>query len=123
MTTRIAVLDDWQGVARASADWAPLAARAEITFFEDALADGDAVAARLRDFEIVMSMRERTPFPASLIAKLPKLRMLSITGARNRSVDLDALAARGIVVTRTASGEDGSATAELALCQIGRAHV
>src|SRR3546814_16762072 len=61
-------------------------------------------------------MRERTPFPASLIAKLPKLRMLSITGARNRSVDLDALAARGIVVTRTESGEDGSATAELALC-------
>jgi phosphoglycerate dehydrogenase-like enzyme len=115
MTVRIAVLDDWQGVARSSADWSALAARAEITFFEDALPDEDAAAVRLRDFDIVMSMRERTPFPASLIARLPKLRMLSVTGARNRSVDLKALAERGIVVTRTEAGEDGSATAELAL--------
>ena len=115
MTIRIAVLDDWQGVARASADWSALEARAEISFFEDAVPDEDAAAARLADFDIVMSMRERTPFPASLIARLPKLRMLSVTGARNKSVDLGALAERGIVVTGTESGEDGSATAELAL--------
>jgi phosphoglycerate dehydrogenase-like enzyme len=102
-------------VARTSADWTELAARAEIVFFEDALPDEDAAAARLEDFDIVMSMRERTPFPASLIARLPKLRMLSVTGARNRSVDLKALAERGILATRTEAGEDGSATAELAL--------
>ncbi len=115
MTIRIAVLDDWQGVAKTSADWTALAARADISFFEDALPDEDAAAARLKDFDIVMSMRERTPFPASLIARLPKLRLLSITGARNRSVDLKALAERGIIATRTESGENGSATAELAL--------
>lgn len=114
-TIRIAVLDDWQGVARSSADWTTLAARADVSFFEDALSDEDAAAARLAGFDIVMSMRERTPFPASLIARLPKLRMLSVTGARNKSVDLAALAARGIVVARTESGENGSATAELAL--------
>lgn len=115
MTVRVAVLDDWQGVARTSADWSALTARAEVVFFEDALPDEDAAAARLKDFDVVMSMRERTPFPASLIARLPKLRMLSVTGARNKSVDLEALAARGILATRTEAGEDGSATAELAL--------
>ena len=93
-------LDDWQGVARASADWSALAARAEISYFEDALPDEDAAAARLADFDIVMSMRERTPFPASLIARLPKLRMLSVTGARNKSVDLKALADTGRVTKR-----------------------
>jgi phosphoglycerate dehydrogenase-like enzyme len=115
MTIKIAVLDDWQGVAKTSADWTALVARAEVSFFEDALPDEDAAAARLADFDIVMSMRERTPFPASLIARLPKLRLLSVTGARNKSVDLEALAERGIVATRTEAGEDGSATAELAL--------
>ncbi|TCR66128.1 D-2-hydroxyacid dehydrogenase family protein [Bosea sp. BK604] len=115
MTIKVAVLDDWQGVARTSADWTALTARAEVRFFEDALPDEDAAAARLKDFDVVMSMRERTPFPASLIARLPKLRLLSVTGARNKSVDLKALAERGIAATRTEAGEDGSATAELAL--------
>jgi phosphoglycerate dehydrogenase-like enzyme len=114
--TKIAVIDDWQGVARMSADWSPLSERAEISFFEDALSDEDAIVQRLQDFDIVMSMRERTPFPARLIARLPKLRMLSVTGMRNLSVDLEALSARDITVTRTEAGESGQATAELALC-------
>lgn len=114
--TRVAVLDDWQGVARSSADWSPLAARAELVFFEDALADEDALAERLADFDVILSMRERTPFRAGLIARLPRLRMLSVTGMRNRSVDVAALARRGVVVTRTEAGETGEATAELALC-------
>jgi phosphoglycerate dehydrogenase-like enzyme len=114
--TRIAVIDDWQGAARASADWAPLEARAEIVFFEDPLPEEDAAAERLAEFDIVMTMRERTPFPASLIARLPKLRLLSVTGPRNPSVDLNALAERGIVATKTGFGEGGdAAAAELAL--------
>jgi phosphoglycerate dehydrogenase-like enzyme len=115
MRPRIAVTDDWQGIARASADWTALEACADITVFRDAFPDEDTAAAALAPFDIIMSMRERTPFPASLIARLPRLRMLSVTGPRNRSVDRAALAARGIVVTRTDAGEDGSATAELAL--------
>lgn len=115
MTPSIAIIDDWQGIARQSADWASLEARGTLTFFTQAFASEDEAAAHLAPFDIVMSMRERTPFPASLVARLPRLRMLSVTGARNRSVDLAALAARGIAVTRTESGEDGSATAELAL--------
>src|SRR5688572_15066016 len=103
--TKIAVIDDWQGAARKSADWASLEARAAITFFDQAFATEDAAAKALADFDIIMTMRERTPFPASLIARLPKLRLLSITGPRNMSVDLHALKERGIVATKTGFGD------------------
>jgi phosphoglycerate dehydrogenase-like enzyme len=114
--TRVAVLDDWQGVARGAGDWAPLQARAEVVFFQDAFADADDAAAKLADFEIVLSMRERTPLPGSLINRLPKLRMLGMTGARNASLDTPACTARGIPVCSTQGGVyNDSATAELAL--------
>jgi phosphoglycerate dehydrogenase-like enzyme len=114
--TRVAVLDDWQGVARGAADWAPLQARAEVVFFSDAFADADDAAAKLADFEVVLSMRERTPLPGSLIDQLPKLQMLGMTGARNLSLDTPACTARGIPVCCTqGGGYNDSATAELAL--------
>jgi phosphoglycerate dehydrogenase-like enzyme len=114
--TRVAVLDDWQGVARGAADWAPLQARAEVVFFSDAFADQDDAAAKLADFDIVLSMRERTPLPGSLINKLPKLRMLGMTGMRNASLDTAACTARGIPVCSTqGGGYNDSATAELTL--------
>lgn len=114
--TKIAVLDDWQGVARGSADWSALAARAEVVFFAHPFASEDDAAARLVDFEIVLTMRERTPLPASLIERLPNLRMLGITGARNASLDTAACTARGVVVCNTVSTGGGeSAPAELAL--------
>ncbi|MCB8880679.1 D-2-hydroxyacid dehydrogenase family protein [Acidisoma cellulosilytica] len=114
--TKVAVLDDWQGIAEESADWSPLKARAEISFFADAFSGEDEAAAALADFEIVLTMRERTPFPASLIARLPKLRLIGMTGSRNASLDLAACKARGITVSNTETrGNSGSATAELAL--------
>jgi len=114
--SKVAVLDDWQGVARPSADWAPLEARAEVVFFPEAFATEDAAAAALASFDIILSMRERTPLPASLIGRLPKLRMLGITGKQNASLDLAACGAHGIVVSNTTTAGGGSAaTAELAL--------
>jgi phosphoglycerate dehydrogenase-like enzyme len=114
--TKVAVLDDWQGVAQTSADWPQLMARAEVVFFPHAFADEDDAAAKLADFDIVLSMRERTPLPGSLIARLPKLRMLGMTGARNASLDTAACTARGIVVCNTqGGGANEAATAELAL--------
>ena len=114
--TKVAVLDDWQGVARQSADWSKLEARAEVTFFPTAFADENDAARQLADFDIVLSMRERTPLPASLINRLPKLRMLGMTGARNASLDTAACTARGIVVCNTTGGGNNeAATAELAL--------
>ena len=64
--TKVAVLDDWQGVARTSADWSPLQARAEVVFFAKAFDNEDDAARQLADFDIILSMRERTPLPASL---------------------------------------------------------
>jgi phosphoglycerate dehydrogenase-like enzyme len=114
--TKVAVLDDWQGIARSSGDWSPLEARADVTIFQDAFADQDDAAAKLADFDIVLSMRERTPLPGSLINRLPKLRMLGMTGGRNASLDTPACTARGIVVCNTqGGGYADSATAELAL--------
>jgi phosphoglycerate dehydrogenase-like enzyme len=114
--TKVAVLDDWQDVARSSADWSPLSARAEVVFFARAFDDEDDAAAQLADFEIVLSMRERTAMPASFINRLPKLRMLGITGARNASLDTEACTARGISVCSTEGGAGTEAApAELAL--------
>jgi phosphoglycerate dehydrogenase-like enzyme len=116
MMTKVAVLDDWQGVARSSADWSPLIARAEVVFFEQAFQDESDAALKLADFEIVLSMRERTPLAGSLIDRLPKLRMLGITGSHNRSLDTAACTARGVVVCNTmGGGASQAATAELAL--------
>src|SRR6201993_3741833 len=114
--TKIAVLDDWQGVARGSADWSPLQARADVVFFAKAFDNEDDAARQLADFDIVLSMRERTPLPGSLINRLPKLRMLGMTGARNASLDTPACTSRGIPVCSTqGGGYNDSATAELAL--------
>jgi phosphoglycerate dehydrogenase-like enzyme len=114
--SKVAVLDDWQGVARQSADWFELESRAGVTIFADAFRDEDDAAAQLADFDIVLSMRERTPLPGSLINRLPKLRMLGMTGARNASLDTAACTARGIVVCSTSGGGNSeAATAELAL--------
>ena len=113
--TKIAVLDDWQGIARQSADWSALQARADVTFFDDAFADEADAAARLADFDILLAMRERTHFTGSLLKRLPKLRMLGTTSGRTLSLDMATATAQGIVVCNTGSGPGSAATAELAL--------
>ncbi len=113
--TQIAVLDDWQRVARASADWAPLMARAEVTFFEAPFANEDAAAQELSQSDIILATRERTPFPPSLVARLPRLRMFGLTGSRAALIDIDGMLSRGITVCHTGSGPSGNSTAELAL--------
>ena len=100
--TRVAILDDYQGVALRMADWSSLPADAEVVVFRDHLADPDAVAARLHDFDVVMAMRERTPFPRSLLTRLPRLRLLVTAGMRNAAIDLRAAAERGVLVCGTA---------------------
>jgi phosphoglycerate dehydrogenase-like enzyme len=112
---KVAVLDDWQGVARSSADWSQLQAVADVVFFEQAFRDESEAIVGLADFDVLLSMRERTALPDSLISALPKLRMLGITGASNASLDLAACTSNGIVVSNTVGGGSESATAELAL--------
>jgi phosphoglycerate dehydrogenase-like enzyme len=99
---RVALLDDYQGVALGMADWKSLPAGTEIQVFQDHLADEGALAARLADFDIIMALRERTPFPRSLLVRLPKLKLLITAGMRNASIDMKAAAERGVLVCGTA---------------------
>jgi len=95
---RIAVLDDYQDVARGLADWT---GAGEVEFFHDHLPRTEDLVERLKTFDVIVAMRERTPFPGALLGRLPKLRLLVTTGMRNRSIDLAAAKARGIVVCGT----------------------
>lgn len=106
---KVAVLDDYQHAAQGLADWKRL--DAEVVFFYDHLDDEAAVAARLRPFEIVSIMRERTPFPRSLFDKLPNLKLLTTSGMRNLAIDVEAAHERGVTVCGTES--PGNSTMEL----------
>lgn len=98
---KIAVLDDYHNVALSMADWSILDERATVTVYNDHLADPDAVVARLRPFEVVCVMRERTPMTRIIIERLPKLRLIASTGPGNASIDLAAAAERGVQVFHT----------------------
>ena len=98
---RVAVLDDYQGVALKMADWSVLPSDAQVQVFGDHLSDLEAVAERLTDFGIIVAMRERTPFPRSLLKRLPNLKLLVTTGMRNASIDLKAASDLGITVCGT----------------------
>jgi phosphoglycerate dehydrogenase-like enzyme len=108
---RVAILDDYQNVALATADWSPVSARADITVFTDHVADVDALVERLAPFDVLMVMRERTPLPRSVIERLPRLRMIASTGPQNASIDMAAAAESGVHVAHT--GGTVAATVEL----------
>ncbi len=98
---QVAVLDDYQGVALATADWGSLGRDVRMHAFKEPFADAQDAAARLRDFDIVVAMRERTPFPRALLERLGRLRLLVTTGMRNAAIDVTAAAARGVLVCGT----------------------
>ncbi|WEV28792.1 D-2-hydroxyacid dehydrogenase family protein [Streptomyces sp. 71268] len=103
MQQRCAVLDDYQGVAATSADWAALAGEVDVVTFAEHLGTEDELAAALADFDIVVTLRERVPFPASLLARLPRLRLLVASGMRNSVIDFAAAEAHGVTVCGTES--------------------
>ena len=98
---KIAVLDDYQNVALKLADWSVLTGRAEITTFNDHIADPAALIDRLLPFDVVCVMRERTPLPRDIIERLPRLKLIASTGPGNASIDMAAASERGISVTAT----------------------
>jgi phosphoglycerate dehydrogenase-like enzyme len=109
---KIAVLDDYQNVARDMADWSSIEANHQITFFNDIYEGLDGFTKRLEPSEIVCIMRERSPFKRDLIERLPNLKMVVTAGMRNAALDLDACKDRGIPVLGT--GGSAQATPELA---------
>ncbi|MFC8622922.1 D-2-hydroxyacid dehydrogenase family protein [Streptomyces anulatus] len=103
MKLRCAVIDDFQSVATTVVDWSPVTADVEVVSFTEHLATEDEAAAALADFDIVVTLRERVPFPADLLARLPRLRLLVASGMRNSAIDFDAAKRRGVTVCGTAS--------------------
>ncbi|ALM83598.1 D-2-hydroxyacid dehydrogenase family protein [Bordetella sp. N] len=111
---RIAILDDYQGIALRCADWAPLRDRCELAAFSRHL-DPHSAAEALQDFDVICLMRERMAVPDSLLAQLPRLRCIVMTGTRNPTLDIESAGRRGIVVTHTTRRGVGLfSTAELA---------
>jgi len=104
---KLAVLDDYQGTAKDLADWSELPAGTDVEFFQDHIVDEDQLVERLKDFDLVMGMRERTPFTRSILSRLPKLRLLITTGRRNASFDMTAASELGITVCGTNGGGEG----------------
>ncbi|MFK4864651.1 D-2-hydroxyacid dehydrogenase family protein [Streptomyces sp. CSMPJR101] len=103
MRLRCALLDDFQDVATGIVDWSPLADDVELVPFTTHFPDEDTLAAALADFDIVVTLRERVPFPASLFARLPRLKLLVASGMRNSVIDYAAAEAHGVTVCGTAS--------------------
>src|SRR3981189_1242780 len=120
---KIAVLDDYQNAALESADWSVLRDRADITVFQDHLADPDAVIERLLPFDVVCVMRERTPLPRNVIERLPKLKLIASTGSGNASIDVDAAGDHGIAVVYTGDRSDPTSEFTWALSLASARHI
>ncbi|MCZ0989116.1 D-2-hydroxyacid dehydrogenase family protein [Streptomyces diastatochromogenes] len=103
MRLRCAVLDDFQGAATESADWSVIEEQVEVVALREHLDGEDALATALADYDIVVTLRERVPFPGSLIARLPRLKLLVASGMRNSVIDYAAAEAHGVTVCGTAS--------------------
>jgi phosphoglycerate dehydrogenase-like enzyme len=109
----VTILDDYQRVALTSADWASVQARYTVDVSSEHLADQRALVDRVRDSEVIVLMRERTPFPARVLEQLPSLKLLVTTGMANASIDLDVARARGVTVCGTRGS--GTAVPELTI--------
>ena len=110
---RIVVLDDYEDSLRKTADWAPVEARADVKVHNQRLR-GESLLEAVSDADAIVVVRDRTPFKADLIAKLPNLKVFIFTGARNTQLDTEALQARGIPVGCTEMGESKASTSEMA---------
>lgn len=101
MTLRVAVLDDYQDAAQRFGPWETLGREVDVTTFLDHVAEDDALVERLAPFEVVVAMRERTPFTAQRLERLPNLRLLVTTERANAAIDVARATALGITVSGT----------------------
>src|SRR5476651_1129270 len=106
---RCAILDDYMNLTLRMADWSKINDRVDITVFNEPFASTEAAASALKDFEIICAMRERTPFPRTLFAALPKLKLLITSGMRNASFDMEAAKDHGVVLCGTQWARDPTA--------------
>jgi D-3-phosphoglycerate dehydrogenase len=112
---RCAILDDYFDITLKLADWSKIADRVDVTVFNQPFASSEAAASALKDFEIICVMRERTPFPRTLLAALPKLKLLITSGMRNASIDSEAAKEQGVVSCGTQWNRDPTAALTMGL--------
>jgi lactate dehydrogenase-like 2-hydroxyacid dehydrogenase len=120
---RIAILDDYQNVSLQMADWSPLAGRAMITVFNDHVSNSEKVIERLRPFDVVCVMRERTPLLRGIIERLPNLKLIASTGPVNASVDVAAASDHGISIVHTGYRSDPTIEFTWALILASARHI
>ncbi|NHM31371.1 D-2-hydroxyacid dehydrogenase family protein [Neobacillus terrae] len=106
MILRCAILDDYQNVAMSMADWSSISDKVKISTFTQHFGNEDDLVNKIKDYEILVIMRERTAFPAEVLERLPKLKLLITTGMRNSSIDLNAASELGVIVCGTASNSE-----------------
>ena len=109
MAHSIAILDDYQSVAFELADWSQITADSnnKIQVFTTVIPEIQLIET-LHGFDVLVTMRERTPFSRRILEKLPNLRHISTTGMRNRGIDLEACRELGIVVSGTLSSANAA---------------
>src|ERR1700684_2363343 len=112
---RCAILNDYLDLTLQLADWSKIADRVEVTAFNEPFASPEAAASALKDFEIICAMRERTPFPRTLFAALPKLKLLITSGMRNAAIDMEAAKDHQVVLCGTQWGRDPTAPLTMGL--------
>jgi phosphoglycerate dehydrogenase-like enzyme len=112
---RCAILDDYLNLALGIADWSKISDRVDATVFNEPFASTEAAASALKDFEIICAMRERTPFPRTLFAALPKLKLLITSGMRNAAIDMEAAKDHQVVLCGTQWGRDPTAPLTMGL--------
>ena len=112
---RCAILDDYLNVALKVADWSGISDRVDLTVFNQPFESAEAAATALRDFEIICAMRERTPFPRTLFAALPNLKLMITSGMRNAAIDMEAARDHKVVLCGTQWGRDPTAPLTMGL--------
>lgn len=112
---RCAILDDYFDIALSLADWPAVKDRVEVTVFDQPFASEAEAASKLKDFEIICAMRERTPFPRSLLDALPRLKLLITSGMRNAAIDIEAAKQRNVVLCGTQYSRDPTAPLTMGL--------
>ncbi|WP_099353427.1 D-2-hydroxyacid dehydrogenase family protein [Fredinandcohnia onubensis] len=106
MSLKCVILDDYQNIALQMADWSLLSNEVEISSINEHIDNEDELVKAIKNYEIIVIMRERTPFPASLLNRLPNLKLLITSGMRNASIDLKTATKLGITVCGTASSSE-----------------
>src|SRR6202795_1758324 len=112
---RCAILDDYLNLSLTAADWSKISDRVDVTVFNQPFASPEAAASALKDFEIICAMRERTPFPRTLFAALPKLKLLITSGMRNAAIDMEAAKDHQVTVCGTQWARDPTAPLAMGL--------